>query len=251
MFQNANGLDTGLKNLLAMAAKKNDAGKIAKFLVNFELPITRVPTNIAYEAGGLAAGAVPAAYRLIKARLAGSLKDISPEDANFIMRNLKRQTVGAALMSIGYLTYKNWGGFYQPGDNKDPNKPKAGEAKIDGHEIPRWVMDSPLMIALQAGATLHRVQQKHGDSVEGGWAAAKGLIFEIPMLEQTRQLGEGLGTSGSFKKWAGAQVAGAITPPIVRQIAKAMDHGRTRKPKTFTDELKMGFPGFREQVSQQ
>lgn len=219
--------------------------------MNYELPITKVPTNIAYEAGGLAAGGVPALNRMLKARLAGSLKEISPDDANFIARNLKRQTVGAALMAIGYLTYKSWGGFYQPGDNKDPNKPKAGEAKLGGIEIPRWAFDSPLMIALQAGATMHWVQQKHGDSIEGGWQAAKGLIFEIPMLEQTRQLGEGLGNSGSAKKWAGAQVSGAITPPVVRQIAKWMDNDRTRKPKGFLDELKMGVPGLRQQVPQQ
>ena len=98
---------------------------------------------------------------------------------------------------------------------------------------------------------MHRVQQKHGDDVEGAWAAAKGLIFEIPMLEQTRQLGEGLGSAGSFKKWAGAQVAGAITPPIVRQIAKAMDNDRVRKPKGFVDEIRMGWPGAREHVPQQ
>lgn len=222
-------------------------GTAASKVIDWAIPIVKIPTNLAAEAGSYSLGIVKAIGQIIFAK---GIKNLTPDQADYVLRNLKKQAVGAALIAIGYYNADQIGGYYQPGDSKDKNKPKAGTVRLWGHEVPTWLLHNPALEMLQVGATLRRVmnKQKSGSSLakfgEGSKAAAKGILNEIPMIREPYEFAKGLDSPAKF---AGEQVAQFI-PPDVGNIARYMDNDRVRKPKTFTQAIENKIPGLRENV---
>ena len=172
---------------------------------------------------------------------------MTPEQADYIMRNLKKQTVGAALFAIGYYGSNGIGGYYQEGDSKKLWRPKAGT--VDG--APAWTVHSPALDMLQMGATVRRLQQEKNSTAEGVYQGAKGALLEVPLFDGVSELTSGLKNYTTAGKFVGQQVKGAVIPPLVSQSAKWTDKANSRKASTFTDELKSGIPGLRETLPAQ
>src|SRR6185312_6676535 len=119
------------------------------------LPIVKVPTNIVAESFEYATGLGTGSWRLAKALKAGTAT-LAPEQADLIMRNLQKGSLGAAALLLGYFNADKVGGYYQAGQKRKQGDVGIGNVKVFGHEIPSWAMHIPLMEVVQLGATVRR-----------------------------------------------------------------------------------------------
>lgn len=244
------------KVMTAFLRNAGDKGSMTRALgsgaartLQWFLPIVKIPTNFVAEAGSYGIGGLKALGQVIAAK---GTENLTPEQADYIMRNLKKQTVGAALMAIGYWNADKIGGYYQQGDSKDKTKPEAGTMKVFGVQIPRFLLHTPALEMLQIGATIKRVQDKtKADNMpvaSGVYAGGKGLVLEVPFFDQPARLTERLKDWQGVGKFAGEEVKGGFIPPDVQNIAKMTDQDVRRNPKTFWQSVEMGIPGLRQRV---
>lgn len=243
---------TGINYLQA----KGTGGKIGATVAKVIFPIVKIPVNYVGEASSYAGGGLKALAQVI---IAGGVDKLTPDQADYVMRNLKKQGIGAVIMAIGYLNADNIGGYYQQGERRSEKDAQAGGMKLFGKNIPRYLLHSPLMEMLQFGATIHRVidsYSQHGKSggvVEGGFQASKGLITEVPFLEEPSQISDAAKNAESIGGFLTELGSSMVVPPDVTKVAVAQDvdeNGNpiSRKPRGFVEHVKTKIPGLREQV---
>lgn len=240
--------------------KPSVGGKIAATTARTLLPIVKVPTNIVAETFKYALGLPVGAAKTLGAYLRG-IDTLKPEQADAIMSMLKKGSMGAAVMAIGYFGAGDIGGYYQPGEKRKEGDVKAGSLRVFGHDVPTWALHNPLTEVLQIGATIRRVAdaklKKSDEDVQGvgqgSVAAAMGLIEEVPFMQEAKSLTD----FADPKKRPGAtgRLAESIAVPAgVQQAAKYFDKRDAqgepvkRKPGSVMDNVKMGIPGLRQQV---
>lgn len=255
-----NGLQARLKQEAAKGGARGAVAAGAGRLMKWEFPVTNVPINWAIQKASYAGGGIAAIAHLAAAAdkglgnkfvLKNAINNLTREQADSIMRNMKRQAVGVPLMAIGYYLYQNFGGMYQQGDSKNKNKPDSESVKIGSAKIPKSVLENPALSALQTGATAAWVDHKpKSDRFEGALAGAKSLIADNPFIEDTAGLAKGFNDVHSLGQWAGKEASSVIPAPI-SWAARTFDNEEHRKPKTGLDEIKMKIPGYRETVPRQ
>lgn len=274
IFQNDNMLSDAYEAMLGRlhgaAEKGSTSAAIAERTFRFFLPITKVPTNIGIAASSYAGGAIGALAQIAAAARQGArdvkskravdqgiwknaVNALTPQQANSIMRNLKRQTVGIAAMAIGAYLYKNFGGMYQQGDSRNPLKPDSETIRVNGFNITKQVLEHPLLTAMQLGATVAWVANKpKGDIPAGLLGAAKGLAEKNPFVNEAATVGKAFTSTKEMAKFAG-QTVGSMNPQMLQWIARKTDVDSTgkeikRRPQTFVQELESGIPGARKYV---
>lgn len=259
-----------MKNAGAKGSATRLGGAGAARIGEYLFPIVKIPTNFVAEVGSYGGGGAKALIQVIAAK---GLKNLTPDQADYIMRNLKKQTIGAALLAIGYFNSDSIGGYYQPGDEKDKDRQEHGSLRIFGHEIPRYLVHNPAMEMLQIGATIRRVaegkRKGQGSVGAGAFEAVKGLVGEIPFFDQPFRLAQKMTTINSAAEKAGEMARDFVLPPDVQRWAKITDKtvpqstGESvkellgigdhepsikRKPQTFTEAIMTGIPGQRQKV---
>jgi hypothetical protein len=239
----------------ALRTANQHGGPVAAMakLFNFVFPIRKVPLNIvkemtSYSVGGLKAGIGAATWRT----------NMTPAQADYIMKNLKQQSVGIALLALGFAFWQNFGGTHQPGDAKRNPNVKPGEAKIGGVEVPERLFHSPAAQTVQIGAGLARIfRQEYGHTHD--WFAAGlhsilanyGSAVErgVPYLDTPRRMDNTLDYGRGWSQVAGDQVRSMLVPQFLQQAAAAYDpYKGYRKPKNIAQDLALGIPGLRERV---
>jgi len=231
-------------------------GKAVATLLKILFPIVKVPVNFVRETTSYSIGGFKALPLLAKATIRGADR-LTPEQADYIMRNLKKQTVGGALMALGYLMPGAVGGYYT-GPRKEDDL-KSGDVSLFGFHLPHWALHMPAIEVLQMGATLRRVHDSMGSTDnevtkygEGLWQVTKGVSKQIPFLEQPAQIVEATKDSGSFMAWLGSTAKSYFIPPDVQKIATSMDAINPTsvgiKPEGFIDALEYGIPWVRQQA---
>lgn len=242
--------------------KPSHLGQVAKTLAQFELPVVSIPTNIIKRAFEYAFGHWAGSYRLARALMNG-IDNLPAEEADLIIRNFTRGSLGMAFQLYGWFAYTDVGGYYHEGDKRKPGDPKFGSLRIGEVEVPKVVLHHPLMEQIQIGATAHRVFNKmlkeHADHFSamgsGAAAAIAGLIEEAPFAGQMKREVEGLAKPGKF---LGEAVRSTI-PGFIQWIAGRMDtdtgepfsltgEAIKRNPKTLGQHIEMGIPGRRDEV---
>jgi DNA topoisomerase-1 len=249
IFMNDNGMVEAYKMIRQYAESKGALGKATSKAMQFFLPVVKVPSNYVAEASSYGIGAAKALGQVISAK---GISKLTPDEADYVMRALKKQTVGAAVMAIGYFAASSIGGYYQEGDKKIKGQPEAGGFQVFGVDVPKFLLHTPVLEALQIGATVRKVSDKHGSVMEGVKAAGKGLAEEIPFFSEPARIAKGLKDAESASKFAGETTRSLLVPPDVQNAARFFDkeNGQPmrRYPQTFGDELKVGIPGLRQQV---
>lgn len=236
-------------------------GKVAASLLKLDMPIVQVPTNIANDVASYTAGLAKAAWT-VGYHGKGKAENLTPQQADHVMRSLGKQAVGAIGMGMAYALYKNFGGFYHQGKKEDKAGPKDEQIMVgnskNGLRISQVFLHHPGFVASMLAADIkHQIEdaKAHHKVIslpEAMWNSVGRVALTIPLLESPAQTAKALENSGSASKAAAQAVAGYI-PQVVKEIAKDTDTDKNgnaipRKPETFAEQLKVNVPGLREQV---
>jgi hypothetical protein len=276
IFLQDNGL-VNKYNLLVNKMKESDSWRqrlVARFL-EFNIPIVRIPANIVKEAleyqFGFFTGTSKAIRMKMSKEVGKRLEDISPEDADNIMRQIKKGSVGLTAMAIGYALPDYFGGFYRKGADKDEEAPEYGGIG----PIPKTLLHHPAFVPFQIGATLRKVwdesmfdRETFGDdaaAIARGFAEGQmGLLEELPFVNLSRNVGKYIDPSRLPE--TGGEYAKSLIPGFIQETAKVMDVPEQnvggalktlfwdkkdvtkRKAEDFLDHIYEGLPVLREQV---
>ena len=300
VFQDSNMLVEAYKRAVSRFTQQDVKGETSKtgnalaFFLNTILPIVKIPTNIAsevaqYSVGSLmgvaqiAIDASPGYKYLIKGDLKvgleiirGSIDGLSPEAKDLVMRNLKKGSLGAALLVVGYYNPTMFGGYYQPGEKRAEGDIKAGQIrlpkilqhmKIAGYNVTNeavismWI-HNPLLEVAQIGATISRVADSYASkhSIEkrglgdGIWAAAWGVTEQVPFVDEMTALSK-IHDPEQRDKWLHSIVKSATIPRAIQWAAEMQDSDENwnpikREQKTLPETLKSGIPFMRQTLEQ-
>lgn len=240
----------------ALRTLEQKGGKPLATVARTLVPIVRVPSNIVSEAFQFALGSVTGSAKLARAFSKG-IETLPPEQADLIMRELKKGSIGGAALMVGYLLPNVWGGFYQKNEKRNKADVKPSELRIGETELPQYLLHHPIFETIQAGATVRRVADRNRDPnampiAVGTEAAVLGLIEETPFINEM------LDTAKAFDPrqkdaYFGELARSIAEPQLLQWLAKRSDRNAAgdvipRKPTTFVQQLKMGVPGLRQQV---
>ncbi len=238
--------------------KPSTGGKVLATTARVLLPIVKVPTNIVGEIMEYSIGSVTGSARLAKAYRAG-IENLAPAEADLIMRQLKKGSLGAAALLLGFLNPDMFGGFYQPGTKKkDAIKPDA--ARIGGVDIDSHFLHNPFVETSQLGATVRKVSDsklRKGDKetqglTAGAMAGALGLASEVPFIREMTEIDKLINPS-SRNRWLGEFANSMVVPQGVREAAQFFDKDANgevvkRKPTNVKEAVELGIPGLRQNV---
>lgn len=260
IFQNDNWLVDMWRKAMApvkdpATGKETTGSVVRRTLGEIALPIVKVPTNIVFETFqhtfGLVTGATRAAHAYAK-----GIESLRPEQADVIMRELKKGAVGAAVLALGYFLKDSIGGYYQPGERREKDDVSFGAIKIGGWEIPPYLLHNPLVMTLQLGATIGRIAEKKVKGEEKGPVVATarallGLVEEVPFAREFTDLHKLAGANPGNA--AGDQVRGLLVPQIAQFAARHIDRDAQgelvkRKQTGFVEHVQSGVPGWRQQL---
>lgn len=217
------------------------------------LPIVRVPTNIVGEAFQYLGGSVIGSARLVNALRKGI--DTLPEaQADLIMRELKKGSIGGGLLLLGYLAHQYIGGYYQKGENKPDLA--HGSIKVFNHEVPSYLLHNPAMEMLQLGATIRKVSDTKAKGIPAGvMAGLLGLVEQIPFIREQTEINKLLGSDKERTQFFGELAKSRLEPALIQKIAEFFDKDKSgnkiqRSPENIQQYLESGIPGLRQNVSE-
>jgi hypothetical protein len=234
IFMQENSITTAYKSAVNTLERAGDSGKVVAGMLKVILPIVKVPTNFANEVTSYSVGGLKGLLVL-----RNGIKDLTPDQADYVMRNLKKQSLGAAVIALGYFLSGSIGGFYQRGDKRDENDVQAGGLRVLGVDMPKWMIHTPLLEMLQIGATLKRVQDDYENKEKEGTAASvlaatKGVVEEVPFARSPEEALKALSSPDNFKKYFRDLGESMINPQLTKEI------GLEVLPKENKDEESYG-----------
>jgi len=221
------------------------------------LPIVRVPTNIVAETFTYAFGLGSGSLRLANALRKG-FDTLQPQEADLIMRELKKGSLGFAALLYGYFNPTMFGGYYQQGQKRDPNDAKIGSVKVGSVNIPSFLVHNPLLEVFQLGATVRRVADSKikGETQglpAGLMAGALGLSDEVPFVRE--MFGEIPKMFNPRERGAffGELAKSIFIPQLLQWLANYTDKDQSgntnpRSPQTPWQHVETGIPGLRKNV---
>lgn len=229
-----------------------------KFVKGAVVPVLRIPTNIVTETGQHIFGVGTGTYGAIRAYARG-IETLKPAEADLIMRQFKRGSLGLGLLALGYFKPDMAGGYYQDDEKKRrEGEPKVGAVKLGGVELPAWTQHNPLLQTLQFGATVRRVEDSlHKGEPRGIGAGALagvfGLAEETPQGKAAQEAAQSF--SAKERGWFLGQSLKSLTvPQLVQWLAGTLDvdpqtgEPVKRRPEGVLEHVKTGLPWLRPQV---
>jgi len=247
------------------------SGKFAASVLQELMPFVKVPTNVIGETFTYAGGLPKGVADVVRVRASAKLKaigaerlasvlhegmgDLKPDEADMILRTLKKGSIGAAFLLLGYFNPTKVGG-YNSKKKENESEVEEGELKVGDVAIPKFMLHNPLMETLQLGATIRQVKDHYVDNedkypiLEGTWAAAMGLVSQTPMIDQAGRLDK---LAKHPVDYAGEFTKGATIPALVDFIARYTDVDENgnrikRKPDGFVEHLESAIPFLRQRV---
>lgn len=259
------------KAVQAGEESENKISNAAAAVTRFLLPIVKIPTNFVGESLNYSFGSLRV-LEVVGRALTGHLNDMTPEAADGLMRSLKKGSIGAGAMAIGFFVPGVAGGYYIRGGKKvNEDDPDWGELQFSGVRIPRWATHFPLFEAMQLGATMRKIMDKDIENGktedaavwDGVLKSSKGMIGEVPLFNAPQELTDALDQGEFGNKFFYPEVGSLI--PIVSHFAAAeLDTDENaapvnyfgiptrpavkRTPDGLTEALEYRLPGLRQNV---
>lgn len=278
----AQGMNGFLRTLRQM---KNDEGTVNKTaqvfadLVQSQMPIVRIATNIPKRAaeriGGLPLGLVRLANwkigsvmkkamdkynipeskaRSMMERYAKVASEMDIETANSITRNIERGFNGGVGFVLGYMFPQYVGGFYTGGKRDDSDVPVGSfkGAKILGADWGQLLGHTDMSVGIQAGSTFRRVADEK-DMFAGGKEVVLGLAEHTPFVGLITNVGtlfhQDDNAAGNFFGQAARQM---FVPGFMQTIASASEKTVQQDPniieQVFGQKVKRDKNGFLPQI---
>jgi hypothetical protein len=269
IFMQDNKVATGFQNLIKYFESKDKAtgkavNKPLATTLQWMIPFVKIPTNIAAETGAHVYGVPLEIGKGIVRIFDKNQKGLTAEEKDIIFRNLKKGTLGAAAMALGYFNPQNFGGFYQKGQKREQDDAQALGLKLFGKRIPAWFIEAPIFQAMQLGATVRRIKDERVKGEEKGigegiWAGALGLVDKVPMVDQPMRMAELFSSSRDRQYYLGELAKSTVDPALVTYLANVTDPadrksimGKILNPEnkrtntSIVEHIKSGIPGLRE-----
>ena len=235
-MQGKNALADGINSMLVRWDTSDNAGlKALSLAFQTAFPIRKIPMNIAKEVTSYTGGGIKA--------LAAATKELTPERADYIAKNIKKQGAGAMIMAMGYL---------------------AGKPAVDwAEEEMSGAFHSAAGALFKMGADYRKAYEsyygKSHEAVDAGLHAfgdvfGAEMVQDIPYLNQANRWMKTAKWAPRDGRNAMSEIAGntarsMIVPGFVQQYARANDSYKGfRKPKNILQDIELGIPGLRENV---
>lgn len=223
-------------------------------------PVFKVPTNIVAESAQYVTGLPIGLVKAVKAYRAG-IDTLKPEEADLIVRQLKKGSLGSAMMLLGFFAASSVGGYYNPDEKRKAGDVKAGGARIFGVDIPTWLMHAPPFEAMHFGATMRRSLGSGGSLSNAALASGLGMAEHAPFVNEVFRLHD-LRNAKSRAQFMNEFAKASLEPAALQKLAEWTDRSRPlepsdlltgegtnkRAPEGLGETLKTGIPGLREQV---
>lgn len=235
-------------------------GLAAATAMQAALPIVKIPTNIVGEIFTYAGGTLSGSTKLAVTAITKGIDKLQPEEADMILRHLKKGLVGSALMAYGYFNSDQFGGYYQHGEKRHKDDVKPKEAKFMDHDVPSSLLHNPAIEQMQIGASLARIAEsklhKHDREQQGMASAvlatALGVAEEVPFAREAVEAGK-IFDPNERQYASGELLKSIMVPAVVDWAARHTDTDEAgeivkRKPKTVMEHIESGIPGLREEL---
>jgi hypothetical protein len=254
IFMNDNAVVDAYKRMLSRFQQRNkETGEVSfghkavETAAKVIFPIVKIPTNYAAESlvhvFGLATGPskiLSAGLKGVRSRADGEsiaagfkegVSKLTPDEADMVMRHIKKGSLGAATILLGFLnpSFVQAGGYYQKGEKRKDGELGPGELKIGPIKVPNYLAHAPLLEALQLGATLRRVSESKVKGVAkglsaGAQAALFGLIEEVPFAHEIGELNKVM--EGRAAEYLAGVAKGIVIPAAIQNAATLADQKR-------------------------
>lgn len=260
---------SSLKRLDPKTGHPRPAPLVVATIMQDLLPIVKIPTNFVGETIKYSPAGIPVG--LIKAGIAyhKGTENLHPEDADSILRWLKKGGLGAVAALLGILFYKSIGGYYE--GQRDEKDVKAGGLRTPFFDIASTFLHNPFAEIMQLTATFRRVIEsklnKKDENTQGVAmaliASSLGLISEVPFVKETADIGKLLDPQ-KRAQFIDEQVKSWFVPQLLSQGAEYIDKPGglrdwhtwvpqlvdpiKRKPNGLFETLETGLPGLRTYV---
>jgi hypothetical protein len=240
IFQESNSLTrkfTAFKNEME---KKGNVGAVGKFLADFMIPVSSVPTNIARRLGITSPfGLIKGSADVVKAYREG-IENLTPEQADKVMRQLKQGTLGTALWLIGWFGVSHFGGLYtkfNPNKKREDEDLASDKMVIGGKEIPKPVQHALPLEVVQLAATTRRLWDKYNEDADvstpeaiykAGLASIGTVAESLPVLETPVHMV--MATTDPYEAEKLKQdVTGRFQPQILKETGIIEKEGANKK----------------------
>lgn len=266
ILQQSGKLTDGIKSMLQTwerpdpkTGKVNPAGKALATAFRTEFPITKVPINFAGEVLNILTGSVVGPARAAFAHMKG-LDNLTPEQADNIVRAMKKGFTGLPFLLMGFYAAANGGGFYQKGQKAKEGDVKAGDIRVGDTDIDKGWLHSQYADIFQYGATLFKAAASRLSRTDpdprgfgsGLLAASMGLLGQIPYIRETSTVANLMDPQtqdNAFQR----KLASILVPGVFQWAAQQADKDASgnvvkRKPESLGQNIEMGIPGMRQNV---
>jgi hypothetical protein len=174
--------------------KKGNVGAVGKFIADFMIPVSTVPTNIVRRLVTTSPlGLIRGGARTIEAYRKG-IENLDTVEADTIMRQLKQGSLGTALWLIGWFGAASFGGLYSkfnPNKQRDEGELPSDEMEVNGVMMPKPVQHALPLEIIQWAATARHIydnyKQKGENKFQSIYRAGMGSIGavaeQVPIIE--------------------------------------------------------------------
>jgi hypothetical protein len=212
IFMESNKISELFNKQKSVWERSGTKGTAAKFVADFLIPVSTVPTNIVRRLITTSpAGLVRGGLKVEKAYREG-VENLKPEEADIIMKQLKQGSLGTALWLTGWFGYAYFGGLYS---KFDPNKKRmtgdlsSDEMEIGGKMVPKPIQHALPLEVIQLAATARRIYNNYSENAGkettealfyAGAGSIGALSEKIPTISTPVLFVESFGDPYKFEK---------------------------------------------------
>ncbi len=258
IFREDNALAASVQKMIGVNPKDSAGMATLRAVGRTALPVVKVPTNVVAQAIENITGSITGSVRAGLAFRKG-VETLTPQQADLIMRQLKRGSIGAAVFALGMMAPGSFGGFYDRNDKKRKLEPMSIDTPAGN--VPGSWLHHPLFYAAQAGASLRRTFDKtKGDTEAASENAllntAGELVDETPMGREMFALGRDMDAKDkgrSFGEFAKSLAIPQLSQWLAGEVDKKEPFSPSEKPTRrypagVGQSLQTGIPWARQEV---